>query len=114
MKRRPEKNKSNYNFIQVIENSVSLNYYIKLFYMFFLKKCDIYKKHLGLRIYKRSSEVVGMLCNMSKNNKKNNKIKNQAKTKQNKKQKKTCNNLQISWRHILKYIKCWKWKSVPF
>lgn len=35
MKRRPEKNKSNYNFIQVIENSVSLNYYIKLFYMFF-------------------------------------------------------------------------------
>lgn len=33
---------------------------------FFLKKCDIYKKHLGLRIYKRSSEVVGMLCNMSK------------------------------------------------
>lgn len=33
---------------------------------FFFKKCDIYKKHLGLRIYKRSSEVVGMLCNMSK------------------------------------------------
>lgn len=84
MKRRPEKNKSNYNFIQVIENSVSLNYYIKLFYMFFLKKCDIYKKHLGLRIYKRSSEVVGMLCNMSKNNKKNKKNKkpSQNKTKQ--------------------------------
>lgn len=84
MKRRPEINKSNYNFIQVIENSVSLNYYIKLFYMFFLKKCDIYKKHLGLRIYKRSSEVVGMLCNMSKNNKKNKKNKkpSQNKTKQ--------------------------------
>lgn len=65
MKRRPEKNKSNYNFIQVIQISVSLNYDIKLFYMFFIK-CDIYKKHLGLRIYKRSSDVVGMLCNMSK------------------------------------------------
>lgn len=65
MKRRPEKNKSNYNFIQVIQISVSLNYDIKLFYMFFFK-CDIYKKHLGLRIYKRSSDVVGMLCNMSK------------------------------------------------
>lgn len=35
-------------------------------------------KHLGLRIYKRSSEVVGMLCNMSK------KIKNKkTKPKQN-------------------------------
>lgn len=63
---------------------IILNYSI----CFFKKKCDIYKKHLGLRIYKRSSEVVGMLCNMSKNNKKNKKIKNQAKTKQNKKQKK--------------------------
>lgn len=86
---------------------IILNYSI----CFFFKKCDIYKKHLGLRIYKRSSEVVGMLCNMSKNNKKNKKIKNQAKTKQNKKQKKTCNNLQISWRHIFKIYKMLKVKK---
>lgn len=59
---------------------IILNYSI----CFLKKKCDIYKKHLGLRIYKRSSEVVGMLCNMSKNNKKNKKNKkpSQNKTKQ--------------------------------
>lgn len=81
MKRRPEKNKRNYNFIQVIKNSVSLNYYIKLFYMGFFKKNVIFIRNT--LVYASTNAVLKQLgCCVICPKKIKNKKPSQNKTKQ--------------------------------